>query len=179
MSAEIGIRRLSMPNLINHAANTRSARSVDLVFSVDDLRFVKKRSAPCLSFQSMETRLKILLAEDEWLTRTTVADSLAEAGFQVIEVDSAEEALALLREQAQDIRALVTDVRMGGPMDGIELAHCAARCWPWVALVLATAEAATRLENCPEHCKVIRKPFDPSWIAIEVKQILSVQPGEP
>jgi CheY-like chemotaxis protein len=62
----------------------------------------------------------ILVVEDEFLIRFMLADSLREIGYQVLEAANGDEGLAvLLSGQAVDL--MVTDVRMPGSIDGIEL----------------------------------------------------------
>ena len=59
----------------------------------------------------------VLVVEDEWLLRMELADELAGAGWQVREAATGEEALLVL-EREPDIDFLVTDIRLGGPVDG-------------------------------------------------------------
>ncbi len=62
----------------------------------------------------------VLIVEDEILIRMTLAAALRDEGFTVIETCDADEALAVLAMTSIDL--LVTDVRMEGSMDGIDLA---------------------------------------------------------
>ena len=59
----------------------------------------------------------VLVVEDEWLLRMELVDELAAAGWQTHEAGSGEEALLLLEREAA-IELLVTDIRLGGPVDG-------------------------------------------------------------
>lgn len=70
-----------------------------------------------------------LVAEDERLLRTEVADLLDEAGFAVLEGGNADGALRYL-EQHLEVQLLITDVQMPGICDGFELAREVARRWP-------------------------------------------------
>ncbi len=64
----------------------------------------------------------ILLVEDDDSVRALARDFLHVLGYQVIEANSAEDALALLDRDAQAIRGVVSDVVMPG-MGGVELAR--------------------------------------------------------
>ena len=59
----------------------------------------------------------VLIVEDEWLLRMELVDELAAAGWQTREAATGEVAL-LVREKEPDIDLLVTDIRLGGKVDG-------------------------------------------------------------
>jgi CheY-like chemotaxis protein len=64
----------------------------------------------------------ILVVEDEFIIRFAVSDALRDAGFRILEAGSGEEGLTILLS-GQVIDLLVTDVRMPGEIDGMELAR--------------------------------------------------------
>jgi CheY-like chemotaxis protein len=64
----------------------------------------------------------ILVVEDELLIRFVLTDVLREAGYQVVEACDGEEGLAVLLS-GQTIDLIVTDIRMPGTIDGMELAR--------------------------------------------------------
>lgn len=66
----------------------------------------------------MNTKMTILVAEDNDFVRMQLVRFLQEGNYEVIEAKDGESALALLKVQPTD--ALVLDVRMD-PMDGFEL----------------------------------------------------------
>lgn len=67
----------------------------------------------------MNTRARhvVLVVEDEWLLRMELVDELAAAGWQIREAGTGEEALLVLERDA-GIDFLVTDIRLGGKVDG-------------------------------------------------------------
>ncbi|MBM0207212.1 response regulator [Micromonospora sp. STR1s_5] len=77
------------------------------------------------------------MADDDALVRSTIADTMEDAGFEVLEAGDGEEALALLEDCDGDVVALVSDIRMPR-MDGLDLVRAVARRWPKVALVLVS-----------------------------------------
>jgi CheY-like chemotaxis protein len=62
----------------------------------------------------------ILVVEDEFLIRFMLADSLRDVGYQVLEAANGVEGLDILRS-VQTVDLMVTDVRMPGEVDGLEL----------------------------------------------------------
>ena len=64
----------------------------------------------------------ILLVEDEVFARLATADDLMNAGFQVIQAATADEALKLLQSSAK-IDLVVTDIVMPETLDGCDLAN--------------------------------------------------------
>jgi len=78
-----------------------------------------------------------VLVDDDDGSRSAMATGLRRAGYEVVEFDGGEPALALLaRGEAADV--LVTDVRMPG-MDGYELVRRARAVRPEVAVLMVTA----------------------------------------
>src|SRR5262245_36628553 len=63
-----------------------------------------------------------LIVEDEVIVRLHIADIVEGAGFSAVEAFNADDAIALLTSRS-DIRVVITDVNMHGPMDGLKLAH--------------------------------------------------------
>lgn len=79
----------------------------------------------------------ILVVEDEYLIATDVRETLQRAGFEVVGlVSTGEEALDIAAREHPALA--VVDVRLGGPMDGIETAAAMFR-RHGVRSILATA----------------------------------------
>jgi len=66
------------------------------------------------------TQRTILVVEDEVLIRMSTVATLEDAGYCVLEAQDSREALQILSRHGK-VSILVTDVRMGGPMDGLAL----------------------------------------------------------
>ena len=67
--------------------------------------------------------MRILLVEDEFLVRDTIAEDLRDRGYTVIEAVSGDEALPICAAGEFDV--LLTDIRMPGKVNGWDLAeHC-------------------------------------------------------
>lgn len=72
------------------------------------------------SMESEKTPPTLLIAEDSNFFRNQVKAYMTEAGYEVIEAEDGQIAWDLLREHADDITLLVTDIEMPN-MDGFEL----------------------------------------------------------
>jgi CheY-like chemotaxis protein len=84
----------------------------------------------------MDAARTLLLVEDDPLVRMTLAEVLAEAGFAVLEAESAEAALDLVAER-DDLALLLTDINLPGA-DGFALARAARRLRPNLPVVYAS-----------------------------------------
>jgi two-component system, response regulator PdtaR len=80
-------------------------------------------------------RPAVLIVEDEVLLRLTLADELRDAGFVVAEAVNADEALDVLQSPLA-IGLMVTDVRMPGIMDGLDLVAMVREAWPDVKIII-------------------------------------------
>jgi CheY-like chemotaxis protein len=65
---------------------------------------------------------RILIVEDEVLTRMGLAEDLRDAGYFVVEASNADDAMAYLKTGSQ-IDLVFSDIQMPGSMDGLELAR--------------------------------------------------------
>lgn len=85
-----------------------------------------------------QRRLTVLLVEDEVLIRLVAADVLRDAGHAVVEAATGEEAVSLLAAGV-DIDLVVSDLRMPGAVDGLQLAAFVRAQRPDVPVLLATS----------------------------------------
>ncbi len=116
---------------------------------------------------------KILVVEDEVLIRLMIADVLMQAGFQVIQAASADEALKVLHSSVE-IDVIVTDVRMPGSLNGLELASRVRTNWPALKIVIVSGECPAALTGVSADA-LIGKPFHPRDVVNRVKQLLGAQ----
>ena len=71
----------------------------------------------------MNRTIFILLVEDDELTLFPIEEGLRDEGFEPIVARSGAEALDKLNEDHRRLAAVVTDVRLGGRVDGWKVAH--------------------------------------------------------
>ncbi|CAG19332.1 sigma-54-dependent transcriptional regulator [Photobacterium profundum] len=104
---------------------------------------------------------RVLVVEDDKGLREALVDTLALAGYQWLEADSAEKALLILKSEPVDI--VVSDVQMAG-MDGLGLLRNIKKNWPKTPVLLMTAYA--NIEDAVSAMKegaidYMAKPFAP------------------
>lgn len=80
----------------------------------------------------------ILLVEDEILIRIVTADVLRDAGHVVVEASNGEEAVSLLGAGIK-IDLVVSDLRMPGAVDGLQLAAFVREHFPGLPVLFATS----------------------------------------
>lgn len=93
--------------------------------SVAEFRFSPKSSTGGRKDMATCERV-VLLVEDDWLLRQSLADELDAADWTVVEAESGETALEIL-QNSPAINLLITDIRLGGAIDGWDVAEAARR----------------------------------------------------
>lgn len=144
----------------------RGARfSVYLPLAPDDAGVLAEK--PGLSRSAL-----ILLAEDEQLLRACARRGLEAAGYDVIDVPDAEQALQAFLDHP-DIRMLVSDIRMPGD-DGITLAHRLRLERPDLPILLMSgyADAAARASIEGLDAAFLAKPFRLSELRSSVASMM-------
>ncbi len=120
--------------------------------------------------------MDVLLVEDEALVRELLAEVLADAGLDVAEAPSAEAALdaaGVAGGAGRPPSVLVTDVNLGGGMDGLALAAEARRRWPDLGVVVMTGKPANLDGRRPDPREVrLLKPFGPHRLAAAVGELM-------
>src|ERR1700761_2017381 len=101
----------------------------------------------------------VLLVDDEDLVRMIGADILEEAGYRVIAVANAAEAIQQL-ERAGDVEILFTDVNMPGTPDGLGLAALVHSRWPNIRILVASGAVKPGPGELPDSGLFLKKPYD-------------------
>jgi two-component system, response regulator PdtaR len=105
-------------------------------------------------------RPHVLLVDDEALIRMTTADLLTDAGFDVEEAGSADEALKLV-DEAHPVDVLVTDVEMPGRCNGCSLAWRIRALSPKVGVLVISGVARPAPDELPEGTYFSRQAGHP------------------
>ena len=118
---------------------------------------------------------KILIVDDEFNSRTLLAQLFQEDGYSADTAENGKTALEALKRTPFDI--LITDIRMP-VMDGIELFHRAKEMYPHMPVILFTAygtiEAAVKaLKEGVFH--YLEKPVNFDLFNHTVQQALEIQ----
>jgi CheY-like chemotaxis protein len=98
----------------------------------------------------------VLVVEDEPLIRDMVSEELILAGFDVVQVRNADEAIGVL-EARLDIHLVFTDIDMPGSMDGLKLAAAVRDRWPPINIIITTGKV--RPLTIPVNALFIPKPY--------------------
>jgi PAS domain S-box-containing protein len=145
--------------LLLPAADTGTAVVADRVRAAGTPEPAPERRAP-----------RLLMVEDEDAVRELLVKTLAEYGFDVVAVATAEEAVALAH---QPFEILLSDVGLPG-MSGVELARHFAGVRPDVRILLMSGYAGDDFTGTPkfEGWSFLRKPFSPRAAAARLRQLL-------
>jgi CheY-like chemotaxis protein len=117
----------------------------------------------------------VLVVEDEALIRISAVHIIEDAGFTVAEASNADEAIRMLQSRT-DIRAVFTDIRMPGSMDGWKLARAIRGRWPPIHLVLVSA-LVPDLSELPENGLFIRKPYAAEQLTAALYELFNHDPA--
>ncbi len=114
--------------------------------------------------------LRMLVVEDEPGLRFVITEVFSgEAGFEVIEAASGDEAVEHLKSGGQ-IDCVFTDVRMPGAVDGIALAEHVLVAYPGTKVVMASGNH--RPLGHVEAVPFFAKPYDIGAIARTIRQLV-------
>lgn len=111
----------------------------------------------------------VLIVDDEPTVRKVLTETLRDSGFRPIEAESASEALRTLRYSGLDISVLVTDVKMPGHLDGIDLAKLAQKSWPWIKVIVTTGFEESVAKRLPPNVRFLPKPWMPDEIFAHIR----------
>jgi CheY-like chemotaxis protein len=115
----------------------------------------------------------VLLVEDDGLLLMEASDTLAEAGFTVLEAPHADKALTML-EGRDDVGVLMTDVDMPqGSMDGFALARLVSRRWPEIPVLVVSGMGFPGPHDLPDGARFISKPYQPSALVRTLRAVVN------
>jgi DNA-binding response OmpR family regulator len=118
-------------------------------------------------------RVRVLLVEDEFLIRLTLAEALADAGYEVVEAETGDAALAVL-EADPSIRLLLTDIQLPGALDGLRLVARARAGRPMLPVIYMTGRPDTMTSTRGNPCDAfIAKPYLPSEVTATVRRLIA------
>lgn len=126
-------------------------------------------SPPAATATAATSGKVVLLVDDQKLIRLGATAMLEDAGYEVIEAESAAQALSLL-ESGKPLDVLVTDYAMPG-MSGAALARAARILRPDLPVLLITGYS---VEDDAEvaHLPRLTKPFDKAELTAAIAKIL-------
>ena len=110
---------------------------------------------------------EVLLVEDHVLLRRMLSYTLKDAGYPIVEAGNGTDALELLQRGLRP-RILLSDVRMPGPLNGLELARRARTLIPGIPVLLMTGYN----ELSTHEFKLLLKPYTPEELLNCITEVL-------
>jgi PAS domain S-box-containing protein len=110
----------------------------------------------------------VLLVDDEALVRASAADMLNELGYEVVEAESGQEALALIESRAPDL--VITDHLMPG-ISGTDLARILSVERPGLPVLIVSGYAD--FDGLPSEIPRLTKPFRQVDLAARIAEMRS------
>lgn len=118
---------------------------------------------------------RVLVVEDETLVRELVAEVLSDAGYQVAEAGTGDEAAALI-EAPGGFDLVLTGIEMPGRLDGVAVARRARVLRPDVPVMFVSGcaeERARTTRHLGQPCLFIPKPFRLSCVLAAARRLVA------
>jgi two-component system, response regulator PdtaR len=112
----------------------------------------------------------VLVVEDEPIIRMETIQMIKDAGFAVLEASNTDDAMTILGSR-RDIRAVFTEIRVPGHLNGMDLARAIAERWPLVRLIVTSGVPTAG--NFPADWRYILKPYDGAQIAGALRALVA------
>src|SRR3954447_26031735 len=96
-----------------------------------------------------------LVVDDEPVIRKYLQLILQRIGLQSLEAENAVEALRILQKLGAEISLVITDIKMPGDMDGIDLAYSVQNSFASIPVILISGF----VDKAPAGFAYLRKPF--------------------
>ena len=119
-----------------------------------------------------EQKPVVLLVENEAVIRMETALAIEDAGYAVLAVGNADEAITVLNAR-DDICAVFTEIRLPGQLNGLDLGRGIAERWPQMRVIVTSGDR--RQHNFPADWRYIQKPYHGSQIINALRAL--VPPG--
>ena len=116
----------------------------------------------------------VLIVEDEVLIRMAVADYLRDCGYRVVEAGNGDEAVSLLKTDAE-VDVVFSDVNLPGGINGFALAQWIRRERPGLRTILTSGivRAAREAHDLCEEGPLVEKPYDHREVERRIRSLLA------
>lgn len=112
----------------------------------------------------------VLVVEDEALLRMNAVDIVHQAGFEVLEACTADEAIEIL-EARDDIRVVFTDIQIPGSMDGLKLARAVRGRWPPIQIIATSGRVEVSEQDLPQGGRFLPKPYTTRQVILLLQEM--------
>jgi DNA-binding NtrC family response regulator len=104
-------------------------------------------------------RTTALVIEDDEDQRFLAVTLFEQGDFQVIECETAEQGLDVIRKRPDDVELILTDVELPGKMDGIDFANIVHAELPHVPVIVTSGAGGERIAELPPGVEFLPKPW--------------------
>jgi DNA-binding NtrC family response regulator len=116
-----------------------------------------------------------LIVDDEPAIRTFLRAIFDQRQFHILEADSATHALKIIHMARGCLDLIVSDIRMPGDMDGLDLAHSVRNAFPRIPVILISGYSDKDPGDLAGF-EFISKPFAPEAILNAVDRVMTLRP---
>lgn len=113
----------------------------------------------------------VLLVEDDFLVAELVDEALRESGLDVETAHSGGAALRRIEAEPRSFQVVVTDIDLGGDLNGFDVARRAREMNPDVKVVYVTGRSSN-IHAAEAGAMIFPKPFDPFDLAGQLRLLL-------
>jgi CheY-like chemotaxis protein len=112
--------------------------------------------------------LCILMVEDESLILEIMAESLVEAGYDVMTAVDGPSAITMIKDEPRVFSALFSDFHLPGGLTGLDIAHAMRDRHPTIPVILATGrpDVLDQRWQSESGFLLLRKPYRPSELLV-------------
>lgn len=120
--------------------------------------------------------ITVLLVENDFVLRDVLEEVLIDCGYDVLAVPNAESATNVLQSPNR-ISVLLTDVNLGGTMDGAQLANWVMQYRPGIVTLIMSGgrESRARVDAVCKGARFFAKPFLVTEISDYIRSSVSGQ----
>ncbi len=112
----------------------------------------------------------VLVVEGDSFIRMEAVQTFKDAGYAVLDAANTDDAMTTL-EGCSDIRAVFTEIRVPGQLNGMDLARAIAARWPLVRLIVTSG--VPEIGNFPADWRYIPKVYDGAKIVAALRGLLA------
>ncbi len=134
---------------------------------------IQLSSLPSIYLSPKDVKAKVLIVDDEPGWRDLLSYELSPREFEISIAGNPSEALFLLNQRSFDL--IITDVRMPGPMDGIDLVETYRLQNPLQKVIFITGYATDeKLAEATQskHSACLKKPFNIEMLFDEIEKLI-------
>jgi CheY-like chemotaxis protein len=121
-------------------------------------------------------KLVVLVVEDESLIRENIVGYLTDAGFQVLEAPSGEQAIQLL-DAYHPIDVVFTDIRLGGSLSGWDVGEACRAVRSDIPVIYTSGQVIEPARNVPGSL-FLNKPYRPEQVLEACQSLCKTGPPQ-